>query len=76
MKIIGKTKKLDNVAYDVRGPVVNEAERMIEQGIKIMKLNIGNPAPFGFEAPNEIVRDMMSNLYQSCLLYTSPSPRD
>lgn len=65
MKIIGKTKKLENVAYDVRGPVVEEAERMIEQGIKIMKLNIGNPAPFGFEAPNEIVRDMMSNLYQS-----------
>lgn len=65
MKIIGKTKKLENVAYDVRGPVVDEAERMIEQGIKIMKLNIGNPAPFGFEAPNEIVRDMMSNLYQS-----------
>ncbi len=65
MKMIGKTKKLDNVAYDVRGPVVNEADRMIEQGIKIMKLNIGNPAPFGFEAPYEIVRDMMANLSQS-----------
>jgi alanine-synthesizing transaminase len=65
MKIIGKTKKLDNVAYDVRGPVVDEADRMIEQGIKIMKLNIGNPAPFGFEAPNEIISDMMSNLSSS-----------
>lgn len=65
MKLIGKTKKLENVAYDVRGPVVNEADRMIEQGIKIMKLNIGNPAPFGFEAPNEVVRDMMANLGQS-----------
>ncbi len=62
MRLIGKTKKLENVAYDVRGPVVNEADRMIEQGIKIMKLNIGNPAPFGFEAPNEVVRDMMANL--------------
>ena len=65
MKLIGKTRKLENVAYDVRGPVVNEADKMIEQGIKIMKLNIGNPAPFGFEAPNEIVRDMMANLGQS-----------
>jgi alanine-synthesizing transaminase len=65
MKLIGKTKKLENVAYDVRGPVVNEADKMIEQGIKIMKLNIGNPAPFGFEAPNEVVRDMMANLGQS-----------
>ena len=65
MKLIGKTKKLENVAYDVRGPVVNEADNMIEQGIKIMKLNIGNPAPFGFEAPNEVVRDMMANLGQS-----------
>ena len=65
MKMIGKTKKLENVAYDVRGPVVNEADKMIEQGIKIMKLNIGNPAPFGFEAPNEVVRDMMANLGQS-----------
>ena len=65
MKLIGKTKKLENVAYDVRGPVVDEADRMIEQGIKIMKLNIGNPAPFGFEAPNEIIRDMMANLGQS-----------
>ena len=65
MKLIGKTKKLENVAYDVRGPVVNEADRMIEQGIKIMKLNIGNPAPFGFEAPNEVVKDMMANLGQS-----------
>lgn len=65
MKLIGKTKKLENVAYDVRGPVVDEADRMIEQGVKIMKLNIGNPAPFGFEAPYEIIRDMMANLNQS-----------
>lgn len=46
-----KTKKLENVAYDVRGPVVDEADRMIEQGIKIMKLNIGNPAPLDLKHP-------------------------
>lgn len=62
MKTFEKSKKLDNVCYDVRGPVVEEADRMIEQGISIMKLNIGNPAPFGFEAPTEIIQDMMANL--------------
>lgn len=65
MKTFYKSKKLDNVCYDVRGPVVDEAERMIEQGISIMKLNIGNPAPFGFEAPTEIIHDMMANLTNS-----------
>lgn len=65
MKTFYKSKKLDNVCYDVRGPVVDEAERMIEQGISIMKLNIGNPAPFGFEAPTEIIHDMMANLTSS-----------
>ncbi|MGB4661475.1 MAG: aminotransferase class I/II-fold pyridoxal phosphate-dependent enzyme, partial [Mobilitalea sp.] len=65
MKTFEKSKKLDNVCYDVRGPVVDEADRMIEQGISIMKLNIGNPAPFGFEAPVEIIRDMMANLTNS-----------
>ena len=62
MKTFEKSRKLDNVCYDVRGPVVDEADRMIEQGISIMKLNIGNPAPFGFEAPTEIIHDMMANL--------------
>ncbi len=62
MKIYEKSRKLDNVCYDVRGPVVEEADRMIEQGISILKLNIGNPAPFGFEAPTEIIHDMMMNL--------------
>ena len=65
MKIFEKSKKLDNVCYDVRGPVVEEADRMIEQGISILKLNIGNPAPFGFEAPTEIIHDMMTNLKSS-----------
>jgi alanine-synthesizing transaminase len=65
MKLFEKSRKLDNVCYDVRGPVVEEADRMIEQGIRILKLNIGNPAPFGFEAPTEVVHDMMSNLTNS-----------
>lgn len=62
MRIFEKSTKLDNVCYDVRGPVVEEADRMIEEGTHILKLNIGNPAPFGFTAPEEIVHDMMHNL--------------
>ncbi len=62
MKQYKKSSKLDNVCYDVRGPVVDEANRMIESGIDILKLNIGNPAPFGFQAPEEVIRDMIYNL--------------
>ena len=58
MKKIKKSAKLDHVLYDVRGPVVEEAARMEESGIKILKLNIGNPAPFGFTAPDEVIFDM------------------
>lgn len=57
-----KSSKLDHVCYDVRGAVVDEADRMLRQGIDILKLNIGNPAPFGFDAPNEIIKDMIMNL--------------
>lgn len=57
-----KSTKLDHVCYDVRGAVVDEADRMLRQGIDILKLNIGNPAPFGFDAPNEIIKDMIMNL--------------
>lgn len=59
---ISKSSKLDNVLYDVRGPVVDEANRMEESGMKILKLNIGNPAPFGFRAPDEVVFDMRNQL--------------
>jgi len=62
MRIFEKSSKLDHVCYDVRGPVVDEASRMSENGIDILKLNIGNPAPFGFTAPDEIIADMISNL--------------
>ncbi|MBP5166556.1 MAG: aminotransferase class I/II-fold pyridoxal phosphate-dependent enzyme [Oscillospiraceae bacterium] len=57
-----KSSKLDNVCYDIRGPVMDEAQRMEALGSKITKLNIGNPAPFGFAAPDEIVLDLIYNL--------------
>ena len=65
MRTFEKADKLENVLYDVRGPVVDEAARMEEQGMKILKLNIGNPAPFGFNAPEEIIQDMSHNLVDS-----------
>ena len=65
MRQFEKSHKLDNVCYDVRGPVVDEANRMIENNIDILKLNIGNPYPFGFNAPNEIIQDLRYNLLES-----------
>ncbi len=62
MKNIGMSSKLDNVCYDIRGPVLKHAKRMEEEGHKILKLNIGNPAPFGFDAPDEILVDVIRNL--------------
>ncbi|MEE1155561.1 MAG: aminotransferase class I/II-fold pyridoxal phosphate-dependent enzyme [Acutalibacteraceae bacterium] len=60
MKTFEKSNKLDNVCYDIRGPVMDEANRMIAEGIDILKLNIGNPAVFDFRAPQSII-DKMSN---------------
>ena len=62
MRTFLKSGKLENVLYDVRGPVVDEASRMEEQGMSILKLNIGNPAPFGFRAPEEVIQDMRDNI--------------
>lgn len=62
MSSIEKSSKLDNVCYDIRGPVLKEAKRPEEEGNKVLKLNIGNPAPFGFEAPDEILVDVIRNL--------------
>ena len=62
MERFPKSHKLEHVCYDIRGPVLKEATRMEEEGHKIIKLNIGNPAPFGFEAPDEIVMDVIRNL--------------
>tara|TARA_A100001037_G_scaffold288324_1_gene298786 strand:+ start:613 stop:1830 length:1218 start_codon:yes stop_codon:yes gene_type:complete len=62
MKTIQKSTKLTNVCYDIRGPVLNEADSLEADGHRILKLNIGNPAPFGFEAPEEILQDVIYNL--------------
>ncbi|MDR1971038.1 MAG: pyridoxal phosphate-dependent aminotransferase [Treponema sp.] len=62
MRIFNKSAKLDNVCYDIRGPVLKEAKRLEDEGFRILKLNIGNPAAFGFNAPDEIIHDMIVNL--------------
>ncbi|MFC1400842.1 MULTISPECIES: pyridoxal phosphate-dependent aminotransferase [Streptacidiphilus] len=61
MQVI-QSSKLANVCYDIRGPILDEAMRLEEQGHRILKLNTGNPAPFGFEAPPEILQDILRNL--------------
>ena len=65
LKTIHKSAKLANVLYDVRGPIVDAAKKMEDEGQKIIKLNIGNLAPFGFDAPEEIQQDMIRNLPNS-----------
>ena len=66
MRTFGKSSKLDNVLYDVRGPVVDEAARMEEDGMEILKLNIGNPYPFGFSAPQEV--NCSTSVCRRCLI--------
>ena len=65
MKTVRKSAKLNNVLYDVRGPIVDAAKQMEDEGQKIIKLNIGNMAPFGFDPPEEVVQDMARNLPDS-----------
>ena len=65
MKNFKKSSKLDHVCYDIRGPVMDEANRLIAQGCEILKLNIGNPAPFSLMAPEFIPEQMTSSLYAS-----------
>ncbi len=65
MQPVQKSTKLDSVCYDIRGPVLDEANRLEEEGHRILKLNIGNPAPFGFEAPDEIIQDVILNLVEA-----------
>ncbi|HEY0209835.1 pyridoxal phosphate-dependent aminotransferase [Acerihabitans sp.] len=62
MSPVEKSSKLENVCYDIRGPVLKEAKRLEEEGNKVLKLNIGNPAPFGFDAPEEVLVDVIRNL--------------
>lgn len=62
---IDKSQKLHGVCYDIRGPVLDHALRLEEEGHRILKLNIGNPAPFGFDAPDEIIHDVITNLREA-----------
>ncbi len=62
MTVFSKSEKLASVLYDIRGPVLDEAKRLEDEGHRILKLNIGNPAPFGFNAPDEIIQDVIRNL--------------
>lgn len=62
MPVIRKSNKLINVCYDIRGPVLQESKRLEEEGQRILKLNIGNPAPWGFDAPEEVIQDVILNL--------------
>lgn len=62
MNTFKKSDKLAGVCYDIRGPVLDHATRLEEEGQRILKLNIGNPAPFGFSAPDEIIQDVIRNL--------------
>ena len=65
MRVLHKSKKLDEVCYDIRGPVLERAKQMEDEGQKIIKLNIGNLAQFGFDPPEEIVSDMIRNMVNS-----------
>ncbi len=65
MRVFEKSSKLENVCYDIRGPVMEEANRMISQGVEILKLNIGNPAPFGFRTTKDLVSKMADNLTET-----------
>lgn len=65
MRQFDKSSKLEHVAYDIRGPILDEADRMIANGERILRLNTGNPAAFGFEAPDEVIRDLIMNARHS-----------
>ena len=65
MKTFDKSSKLEHVAYDIRGTILDEANRMIANGEKILRLNTGNPAEFGFTAPDEVIRDLIMNARNS-----------
>ncbi len=65
MKTVQKSAKLANVLYDIRGPIMDAARQMEDEGQKIIKLNLGNLAVFGFDAPEEIQQDMIRNLPNS-----------
>ena len=65
MTEIHKSQKLANVCYDIRGPVLDHANLLEEEGQRIIKLNIGNPGAFGFDAPDEIMHDVIHNIREA-----------
>ena len=65
MKTFDKSSKLEHVAYDIRGPILDEANGLMAKGEKILRLNTGNPAEFGFTAPDEVIRDLIVNARNS-----------
>src|SRR5690606_21013745 len=65
MRKLEKSHKLDDVCYEIRGPVLEQANRLEEDGHRILKLNIGNPGAFGFDAPDEIIADVIHNLREA-----------
>ena len=80
MKTLSKSAKLANVLYDVRGPIVDAAKKMEDEGQKIIRLNIGNLAPFGFDAPEEIQQDMIATCpiqqaIQTAKVFLGPAKR-
>ncbi|ESP93206.1 MULTISPECIES: pyridoxal phosphate-dependent aminotransferase [Pseudoalteromonas] len=64
MHKISKSNKLNGVCYDIRGPVLSQAQKMEDEGVKVLKLNVGNPAAFGFDMPEDMHRDIIRNLRQ------------
>ncbi|MBQ4835912.1 MULTISPECIES: pyridoxal phosphate-dependent aminotransferase [Pseudoalteromonas] len=64
MHKINKSNKLNGVCYDIRGPVLSQAQKMEDEGVKVLKLNVGNPAAFGFDMPEDMHRDIIRNLRQ------------
>ena len=74
VRLIAKSSKLDSVCYDIRGPVLEKARQMEEEGQQIIKLNIGNLAAFGLEPPDEIVQDMIRNLPHAAGLHRFEGP--
>ena len=67
-KKLAKSNKLANVCYDIRGPVLERARQMEDEGQRIIKLNIGNPASFGFEVPEEIMQDVIRNMGNAAVI--------
>lgn len=65
MSKLTKSNKLNGVYYDIRGPVLDQAKKMEDEGLKVLKLNIGNPAVFGFDMPEDMHRDIIRNLYSA-----------